>query len=91
MKYSDETIQKIIKLRASGNGVTEIGRILNLDRAAVSRNLKKLGIDTSRNTLIKDIFHQIDTEEKAYWLGFLAADGCNYQREHNASIILNVH
>lgn len=75
MKYSDETIQKIIKLRASGNGVTEIGRILNLDRAAVSRNLKKLGIDTSRNTLIKDIFHQIDTEEKAYWLGFLYADG----------------
>lgn len=75
MKYSDETIQKIIELRASGKGVTEIGRILNLDRTAVSRNLKKLGIDTSRNTLIKDIFHQIDTEEKAYWLGFLYADG----------------
>lgn len=75
MKYSDETIQKIIELRASGKGVTEIGKILNLDRAAVSRNLKKLGIDTSRNTLIKDIFHQIDTEEKAYWLGFLCADG----------------
>lgn len=75
MKYSEETIQEIIKLRASGKGVTEIGKILNLDRAAVSRNLKKLGIDTSRNTLIKDIFHQIDTEEKAYWLGFLYADG----------------
>ena len=75
MKYSDETIQKIIELRASGKGVTEIGKILNLDRAAVSRNLKKLGIDTSRNTLIKDIFRQIDTEEKAYWLGFLYADG----------------
>lgn len=40
MKYSDETIQKIIELRASGKGVTEIGKILNLDRAAVSRNLK---------------------------------------------------
>ena len=75
MKYSDETVQKIIELRASGKGVTEIGKILNLDRAAVSRNLKKLGIDTSRNTLIKDIFRQIDTEEKAYWLGFLYADG----------------
>ena len=75
MKYSQETIQKIIELHNSGKGVTEIGKILNLDRAAVSRNLKKLGFDTSRNTLIKDIFHIIDTEEKAYWLGFLYADG----------------
>ena len=75
MKYSEETIQEIIKLRTSGKGVTEIGKILNLDRTAVSRNLKKLGIDTSRNTLIKNIFHTIDTEEKAYWLGFLYADG----------------
>jgi DNA-binding transcriptional regulator WhiA len=75
MKYSEETIQKIIELHNSGKGVTEIGRILNLDRAAVSRNLKKLGYNTSRNTLIKDIFHVIDTEDKAYWLGFLYADG----------------
>lgn len=25
--------------------------------------------------MIKNIFHTIDTEEKAYWLGFLCADG----------------
>lgn len=74
-KYSEETIQKIIELRKSGKGVTEIGKILNIDRVAVSRNLKKLGYDTSRNPLIKNIFHIIDTEEKAYWLGFLYADG----------------
>lgn len=66
MKYSEKTIQEIIKLRNSGKGVTEIGRILNIDRGAVSRNLKKMGYDTSRNTLIKNIFHIIDTEEKAY-------------------------
>ena len=38
-----------------------------------------------------DIFENIDSAEKAYWLGFLAADGCNYQREKNASIIINIH
>ena len=75
MKYSEETIQRIIELHQSGKGVTEIGRILNIDRAAVSRNLKKLGYNTSRNPLFKDIFHVIDSEEKAYWLGFLYADG----------------
>ena len=70
MKYSEETIQRIIELHQSGKGVTEIGRILNIDRAAVSRNLKKLGYNTSRNPLFKNIFHIIDSEEKAYWLGF---------------------
>lgn len=75
MKYSEETIQKIIELRESGKGVTEIGKILGLDRIAVSRNLKQLGYDTSRNPLYKNIFETIDTEEKAYWLGFLYADG----------------
>lgn len=75
MKYSEETIQKIIQLHLCGKGVTEIGRILGIDRTAVSRNLKKLGYNTSRNPLIKDIFHVIDSEEKAYWLGFLYADG----------------
>lgn len=75
MKYSEETIQKIIELRESGKGVTEIGITLGIDRTAVSRNLKKLGYDTSRNPLYKNIFETIDTEEKAYWLGFLYADG----------------
>lgn len=29
-----------------------------------------------RRNLDADYFHRIDTEQKAYWLGFLAADGC---------------
>lgn len=75
MKYSEETIQKIIELRESGLGVTEIGRRLGLSRDSVSKNLKKMGYDVSRNPMHKDIFHKIDSEEKAYWLGFLYADG----------------
>ena len=33
---------------------------------------------TSKYKYQQDIFENIDTAEKAYWLGFLAADGCNY-------------
>lgn len=75
MKISEEAIQKMIKLRQSGKGVTEIGKILDIGRDTVSKHLKARGYSTDRNPLHKNIFHIIDTEEKAYWLGFLYADG----------------
>lgn len=75
MKISEEMIQKMIELRQSGKGVTEIGRILGIGRDTVSKYLKARGYNTDRNPLYKNIFRIIDTEEKAYWLGFLYADG----------------
>lgn len=75
MAYTQEQIDKIIELREQGKGVTEIGRILGLDRRHVSKHLKQLGYSTDRNPIDKNIFSVIDTEEKAYWLGFLYADG----------------
>jgi hypothetical protein len=32
----------------------------------------------NRCQVVRDYFHNIDTDEKAYWLGFLAADGAIY-------------
>lgn len=58
-KYSEETIQQIIQLRQEGKGVTEIGKILNIDKGAVSHNLKKLGYDTSAATFIKTFFKRV--------------------------------
>lgn len=63
---------------------TVIKRILNQSDLLLRQRTKKYYNDD-------DIFEEINTSEKAYWLGFLAADGCNYQREHNASVILNLH
>ncbi len=34
-------------------------------------------------------FSSIDTEEQAYWLGFMAADGCNFTKKHYVSILLS--
>lgn len=37
-----------------------------------------------KHKLNKEYFNIIDTEEKAYWLGFIAADGCVYQMSKTA-------
>ena len=75
MAYTKEQMNKIVELKKQGKGVTEIGRLLNLDRGQISKKLKELGYSTERNPIQKDIFSIIDSEEKAYWLGFLYADG----------------
>ena len=61
-----------------------IKRILTENNVSIRHDNHKYKADYS-------IFETIDNPEKAYWLGFIAADGCNYQREHNASIVLNIH
>lgn len=37
-----------------------------------------------------NFFEKIDTEEKAYWLGFISADGCIYTKKNSGSKILEV-
>jgi uncharacterized protein (DUF608 family) len=60
----------------------EIEKQVPYGRASISRMLERLGIkNTSGNHYRKyffdfDFFEKIDTEKKAYWLGFLYADGC---------------
>lgn len=84
-KYQNNWSQKKIA-ESYGVSRTVIKRILTTQNKEILIRKK-----TSKYKYQQDIFENIDTAEKAYWLGFLAADGCNYQREHNASIILNIH
>lgn len=45
----------------------------------MSKYIKKENIEiitnSTRKYIVDDVFEKIDTEEKAYWLGFLFADG----------------
>lgn len=91
-----QEIKEDILLKYSNNwSQQKIADFYNLSRTVVKRILTENQADirqkTTKYTANYEIFETIDSKEKAYWLGFIAADGCNYQREHNASIILNIH
>lgn len=96
IQFSDEEIVNIIKLYTlERQSMKNIGEQYNVSRTVIARILNEQNIkiknDNHKYKCNYDYFASIDSKEKAYWLGFLAADGCNYQRETNATILLNIH
>lgn len=77
------------ELYKQGKSLRQIGDLLGISRKGLSKKLKEDGIiirDPNKNSVQngkakrfkevdESIFEIIDTEEKAYWLGFLYADG----------------
>lgn len=89
-----EWISRAIELRKSGLSYAKIAKEIGKSKQTVSYYLKQEGygpnekyIRTNQNQPNKkyvdeNFFENIDTEEKAYWLGFMYADGCvNTSRE----------
>lgn len=59
--------------------LTEMGKREKVDRRTLAKHFKELGIEIINkqncSKFNEHIFDQIDSEEKAYWLGFIFADG----------------
>lgn len=56
----------------------------NVPPSSFKRKMKMFGIKLKERKLKeynRNIFNKIDTEEKAYWLGFILADGCIFRQE----------
>ena len=79
MNNYESNLQKAIELYKNGMSLTKIQKEVGINRNKLSKEFKNLGITILPNgqkyNYNTDIFKQIDTEEKAYWLGFLYADG----------------
>lgn len=68
--------EKVKELALQGKRVKEIAEELGIYYTTVSYILKSFNIKLSKAQFNEYVFDNIDTEEKAYWLGFIYADGC---------------
>lgn len=83
-KYTDEFIKEARDYMLLNNlSLTKVASHFNVDRHTLGKRLKeKYGEDiiadncsATKLEVDSDYFENIDTEHKAYWLGFLTADG----------------
>jgi hypothetical protein len=82
-KWTKEQIQDMLTSYEQGESLRKIAQRYETSWQVLSVLLKKHGLvlrsqreAVRRHTCNYAYFHDIDSEEKAYWLGFLTADGC---------------
>ena len=68
------TFESVVQYIEQGKSLTEIAKIYNISGSQLSVLLKKNNYILSKK-FNENMFDSIDTEEKAYWLGFIFADG----------------
>lgn len=85
--------QKVVELYETGMSQMKIGELYNVDRTVIARILKRNNVqlrDPSHRkrkyTLNENYFDEVDTPDKAYILGLLYADGCNYKNSINITL-----
>lgn len=83
--------KQVLKLNEMGLSVSEISKVLNRRMSSVSSVLKKFNLVPHKkfvNTINEHFFDIIDSETKAYILGFTIADGSISKNENRISFNL---
>lgn len=80
--FNQQQEQQIITEYRTGLSTIKLGKKYNCSPGAINNVLKRNGITATSNKVYRrkyelnqNFFENIDSEEKAYWLGFLYADG----------------
>jgi len=95
-EFSDDKIDFILKLYAEGVSAKNISCKYGIDKRRVISWAKSSGILRDKNqshrftNFNQEVFDCIDSEEKAYWLGFFYADAYNSNSTNTVSISLQV-
>lgn len=87
-KFTQHEVNSIIELYNNGKQQREIAKEINCSQVSISNILRRNGVKTrvGKKILYTDInkafFKEINSEENAYFLGLLYADG-NISKNHN--------
>lgn len=79
---SSQELEKLVQMYTNNMSLREIEKQTGYSRFTLSRAFTRLGVKTTTGNHYRkyffdfDYFENIDTPTKAYWLGFLYADGC---------------
>jgi hypothetical protein len=89
---SKETSSLICDLYKNGEKIKEIAKLLNVNRATVENHLHKNNVivlnclDKTKN---ENFFEKIDSEYKAYFLGYIVADGSLLKNSNKIQFTIN--
>jgi hypothetical protein len=98
LSLTPEREKDIIDKYKEGLSTKDIGEIYGFNRKVIAKWLKLNNVKIRKNgrgKINENYFEIIDTEEKAYFLGFILADGCiyaaNYPSRPSSSLNLEIH
>jgi hypothetical protein len=85
--WKEEDIETIVRLYKEGISMRNIGTKFSAKSTTIKKVLEQENINITRGKIQRNMnenyFESIDTEKKAYLLGFLFADGSVYYRKRN--------
>ena len=89
-RLATETVEKALAYYNQNNiSLTKLAKMFGLSRTTIHNYMKANNVEVkSTNVHSQDtkFFDVIDSEEKAYWLGFIYADGCISERVKNGKV-----
>ena len=96
-KYLDFDRDAAVNCYLSGESVAFVARKFSVGHRVMKKEIASRGIDITNGCMYgrqyylnERYFQNIDSEDKAYWLGFLTADGCVYQKNSVSQISLKL-
>ena len=98
MKYIILNEQDLIEKYLNGTSITKLAKDNNVSRYVIAERLSKNNINKYKRgyflrkfkTINENYFDEINSEEKAYFLGLLYADGCNHNLDKKKKISISL-